>query len=163
MELNREKALKDAGLETEKQLEAQKNLPYIMNISEDPTLAGMLIYHLKQGDTNIGTNEAEDNTIKLNALGIMKRHCKITHEEGMKISIEPLPECKLFVNGLLVTQKKSLKHLDRITLGHANTFKLVIPGGVVNVLNSVVRFGQYLDDRLNDDSPEAKNTKVFLE
>lgn len=58
-----------------------------MNISEDPTLAGMLMYHLKTGVTTIGTNEAEDNNIKLNALGIMKRHCTITHEEGMKISI----------------------------------------------------------------------------
>ena len=50
-----------------------------MNISEDPTLAGMLIYHLKKGETTIGTNEAEENNIKLNALGIMKRHCTMKH------------------------------------------------------------------------------------
>ena len=70
----------------------------------------------------------------------------------MKISIEPQPECKVYVNGLVVTQKKALKHLDRITLGHANTFKLVIPGGQINILQSVARFGQFLDDRLNSDS-----------
>lgn len=29
-----------------------------MNISEDPTLAGMLIYHLKEGEIAIGTSEA---------------------------------------------------------------------------------------------------------
>lgn len=48
MEKNRQKALKDAGLETDANKEKDK-LPYIMNISEDPTLAGMLIYHLKEG------------------------------------------------------------------------------------------------------------------
>jgi hypothetical protein len=28
-----------------------------MNISEDPTLAGMLIYHLKEGNVSIGTKD----------------------------------------------------------------------------------------------------------
>lgn len=46
MEENRKKALKEAGLETEKDA-SKENLPYLMNISEDPTLAGMLIYHIK--------------------------------------------------------------------------------------------------------------------
>ena len=57
MEENRKKALEEAGLETEKDAEKEK-LPYIMNISEDPTLAGMLMYHLKDGEIKIGTNEA---------------------------------------------------------------------------------------------------------
>ena len=57
------------------------------------------------------------------------------------------------MNGLHVSQKKPLKHLDRITLGHANTFKLIIPGGALNILQSVARYGQFLDDRLNDDTP----------
>jgi hypothetical protein len=30
-----------------------------MNISEDPTLAGMLLYDIKEGETQIGTKEAE--------------------------------------------------------------------------------------------------------
>ena len=57
----------------------------------------------------------------------MQRHCAMFNEKG-EISIEPFPEAKVFVNGTLVTKKTSLKHLDRITLGHANNFKLVIPG-----------------------------------
>ena len=163
MELNRMKALKEAGLETEKENEEKAKLPYIMNISEDPTLAGMLIYHLKTGETTIGTNEIEDNNIKLNVLGIMKRHCTIINGDDDKIEIFPERECKVYVNGSVVTEKKILKHLDRITLGHANMFKLVIPGGQVNILQSIARYGQFLDNRLNSDSAEAKNTKVFLE
>ena len=76
MEENRKKALKQAGLETNKDPNEDK-LPYIMNISEDPSLAGMLMYKLKEGEVKIGTNEAEDNDIKLNALGVMRKHCTI--------------------------------------------------------------------------------------
>lgn len=57
MQENRKKALQEAGLETQKDPNKDK-LPYIMNISEDPTLAGMLIYHLKDGVVKIGTSEA---------------------------------------------------------------------------------------------------------
>jgi hypothetical protein len=47
-----------------------------------------------------------------------------------------------------------LKHLDRITLGHANTFKLVIPGhALVDDLRQSMAFGgqygEFLDDRLS--------------
>ena len=133
-----------------------------MNISEDPTLAGMLMYKLKEGEIKIGTNEAEDNDVKLNALGIMKRHCTIINKEG-EIFIIPHQDCKLFNNGLNVTQKKQIKHLDRITLGHANTFKLIIPGQKIDALKAVARYGQFLDDRLNSESPESKNTKIFLQ
>jgi hypothetical protein len=30
-----------------------------MNVSEDPTLLGMLLYDIKEGETRIGTKEAE--------------------------------------------------------------------------------------------------------
>ena len=56
MEKNRQKALQDAGFATEANIE-EKKYPYLMNISDDPTLAGMLLYNIKQGETNIGTNE----------------------------------------------------------------------------------------------------------
>ena len=133
-----------------------------MNISEDPTLAGMLIYHLREGEISIGTNEAEENDIKLNALGIMKRHCKVYNENG-KIFVEPFEDCRLFINGIACLEKSRVNHLDRITLGHANTFKLVIPGEKTDLFQSVWRYGEYLDDRLNSDTPEAKNTKIFLQ
>lgn len=50
-----------------------------------------------------------------------------------------------------------IKHLDRIVLGNANTFKLVIPGekggdGDLRMTNNggqVGKYGEYLDDRLN--------------
>lgn len=49
-----------------------------------------------------------------------------------------------------------IKHLDRIVLGHANTFKLVVPGENNNgsgdlraTVNGVGKYGEYIDDRLS--------------
>ncbi len=53
----------------------------------------------------------------------------------------------------MVEERKLLKHLDRIVLGHANTFKLVVPGAQLNDMRTSVinsgKYGEYLDDRLN--------------
>lgn len=81
----------------------------------------------------------------------MKRHCTI-ESKGDQIFITPKQDCRLYINGLNITEKRQIKHLDRITLGHANTFKLVIPGQKVELLQTIARYGQFLQDRLNSDN-----------
>ena len=71
------------------------------------------------------------------------------------------------MNGTIITQKLELHHLDRITLGHANNFKLVIPGkgSADDLRNSMVtggKYGEYLDDKLSANTIEAKSMKQFL-
>lgn len=57
MEKNRNKALQDAGFGSDNAATVEdKKYPYLMNISDDPTLAGMLLYNIKEGETNIGTS-----------------------------------------------------------------------------------------------------------
>lgn len=49
--------MKDAGLSTEElrdAIGASKDTPYIMNISDDPSMAGVLIFYLKEGQTQVG-------------------------------------------------------------------------------------------------------------
>ena len=137
-----------------------------MNTSEDPTLLGMLLYDIKEGETKVGTKDAEQNQVKINVIGIQTRHCSFFNEGG-KITVEPYPEAKLFVNGTLTTKKRELKHLDRVTLGHANHFKLIIPGMTAGddmrqSMTSAGQFGQYIDDKLSANTIEAKSMKQFL-
>ena len=47
--------LQEAGLSQNQQNINEKKNPYIMNVSEDPTLLGMLLYDIKQKETKIGT------------------------------------------------------------------------------------------------------------
>ena len=157
--------LEEAGLSSNTVDITAKKDPYIMNVSEDPTLLGMLVYDLKEGQTRLGTKDG-DNHIKLNVLGILARHCTILNEGG-NISIEPFPEAKLFINGTLVTSKRDVSHLDRITLGHANNFKLIIPGKAsatddLRTSSTGGQFGQYIDDKLAANTLEAKSMKTFL-
>lgn len=57
-----------------------------------------------------------------------KKHCTFTRS-GKDIFIQPgVQDGKIMINGLIITEKKKLKHLDRIMLGAANSFKLIIPG-----------------------------------
>lgn len=89
------------------------------------------------------------------------------YNDGGDISIEPLLDAKVFVNGALITKKTNLKHLDRITLGHANNFKLIIPGksSPDELRESMVsggQFGEYVDDKLSANTIEAKSMKQFL-
>ena len=84
------------------------------------------------------------------------------------MSVEPNPESKVFVNGQLITKRKDINHLDRITLGHANSFKLIIPGkesendGLRMSMAAAGQFGEYLDDKISGNTIEAKSTKMFL-
>jgi hypothetical protein len=59
--------------------------------------------------------------------------------------IIPKNDSQLFVNGQLVTDKRELFHLDRIVLGHANNFKLIIPGQKVgdDLRQSISKGGRY--------------------
>ena len=45
------------------------NSPYLMNISDDPSLAGVLVFQLKPGKTEIGKNPSAGQ-IKINGLGL---------------------------------------------------------------------------------------------
>ena len=60
-------------------------------------------------------------------LGILPHHCKIINTKG-KIQIEPYTDAKVFINGTIIDSKKDINHLDRVTLGADNNFKLIIPG-----------------------------------
>jgi hypothetical protein len=54
IEKNRAKVLEEAGLSQQSNLNERK-FPYIMNVSDDPTLLGMLLYDIKDGETKVGT------------------------------------------------------------------------------------------------------------
>lgn len=81
IEAGRRKLLEEAGLSKNLTDINERKEPYIMNVSDDPTLLGMLVYDLKEGETKIGTKDG-DNNIKLNVLGILNRHCTIYNEGG---------------------------------------------------------------------------------
>ena len=69
------------------------------------------------------------------------------------------------VNGKQIFAKTELKHLDRLVLGHGNAFKVIIPlhKGEAKKAEEVHDYASILQDRLSNDTPEAKNMRKYLE
>ncbi|CAD7928765.1 unnamed protein product [Amoebophrya sp. A25] len=108
--------------------------PYILNISDDVAVTGRLLYLLDVPQTHIGS--AVSNQIRLLGLGIGSVMCTIHREEGaskqdIKLRLEKRETGgRLVINGQEVADGSSvaLKHGDRLVVGRAFSFRLVMPG-----------------------------------
>lgn len=140
LEAARDDALKDMGLsgdEIDEVFGIEKDTPYMLNMSDDPSLTGCLMYFLKPGIvTTIGSNE--ENGIVLKGLGIPDHLCQIENIDQKKIMISMSqvpgeaglgPKGRVCVNGNLLSGDtgRQLKHSDKIFFGRAYAMRLVIP------------------------------------
>lgn len=120
---------------------------------------------MKSGKNSVGSEPT--NTVILKGLGVAENHAVITNSNGTKLFIEPqdAENSKIQVNGKQIFEKTQLNHLDRIIFGHGNSFKVVI-GNDPNkgmVQSEASDYNSILQDRLSNDTPEAKNMRKYLE
>ncbi|XP_028611140.1 kinesin-like protein KIF28P [Grammomys surdaster] len=118
--------LEKARREWEQQYEALtqeqqmvKILPHILNVNEDPQLTGVLKFFIHNGSCDVG--RATSNAICLQGLGISDKHASFVNLDG-KVTVAPYSKCKVIVNGVPVTNRTKLQHLDRIILGSNSAF-----------------------------------------
>ena len=81
----------DAGLDSGELSDAfgvGKDAPSMLNISDDPTMAGMLIFYLKEGQVPLGKNPGP-NAIKINGLGIKDNMGYFTNKGNEELTITP--------------------------------------------------------------------------
>jgi len=134
-------ALEDMGLSTDELASAfgvNKNAPQLVNISEDPSLSGALIYFLAE-NTATWIGAGKDNKIEMKGLGITNFMCSLhntdndrvfltlINQEGKPLEKGQTRQGRLLVNGKPPAQDTELKHMDRVMFGHAYLFRLVIP------------------------------------
>uniref|UniRef100_A0A7M4G035 Kinesin-like protein n=1 Tax=Crocodylus porosus TaxID=8502 RepID=A0A7M4G035_CROPO len=124
-----ESQLEEARKEWEQQYAAitqerrmMETFPYLLNINEDPQLSGVLKHFIQDGASDVG--QSASNAIVLKGLGIMDKQATFTNTDG-KVTITPWDKSMVIVNGVPVTVKTKLQHLDRIILG-SNTAYLYI-------------------------------------
>ncbi|XP_063040301.1 kinesin-like protein KIF28P [Engraulis encrasicolus] len=98
--------------------------PYILNVNEDPQLSGVIKLFIQEGDWDIGLSEGSSRTITIKGLGIQERHAVFTNEER-RVSLTPVSGSKVMVNGLPISQRTELQHLDRLILGSSSTYLFV--------------------------------------
>ncbi|XP_067150668.1 kinesin-like protein KIF28 [Apteryx mantelli] len=99
-----------------------ETFPYLLNINEDPQLSWVLKHFIQNGSCDVG--QSTSNAIILRGLGILDKHATFTNADG-KVTLTPGDKCKAFVNGVLITGKTKLQHLDRVILGSNSAFLYV--------------------------------------
>uniref|UniRef100_A0A8C6AL82 Kinesin-like protein n=1 Tax=Monodon monoceros TaxID=40151 RepID=A0A8C6AL82_MONMO len=96
-----------------------KTFPHLLNVNEDPQLTGVLKHFIEAGSCDAG--QAASNAITLQGLGISDKHASFTNSDG-KVTVTPHGKCKVIVNGVSITTKTKLQHLDRIILGSNSAY-----------------------------------------
>uniref|UniRef100_A0A4X1T8A1 Kinesin-like protein 6 n=1 Tax=Sus scrofa TaxID=9823 RepID=A0A4X1T8A1_PIG len=96
-----------------------RTVPHLLNVNEDPQLTGVLKHFIQAGSCDAG--QAASNAIILQGLGISDKHASFTNSDG-KVMVTPHGKCKVIVNGVPITTKTKLRHLDRIILGSNSAY-----------------------------------------
>ncbi|XP_030370145.1 kinesin-like protein Klp98A isoform X2 [Scaptodrosophila lebanonensis] len=101
-------------------------MPHLIGIHNDVT-TGVTLYSLKEGETRIGTEDAEvPQDIELMGDGIRPQHCSIKLQGGV-VTLHPWPMAQCWVNAHLIDEPKQISQGDIILLGRTNIFRFNNP------------------------------------
>ncbi|KRG01303.1 uncharacterized protein Dmoj_GI24560, isoform B [Drosophila mojavensis] len=101
-------------------------IPHLIGIHNDVT-TGVTLYSLKEGETRIGTEDAEvPQHIELMGDGIRPQHCSIILKGGVA-TLHPCPQAQCWVNAHLIDEPKQISQGDIILLGRTNIFRFNNP------------------------------------
>ncbi|CAE7335038.1 KIF13B [Symbiodinium pilosum] len=124
----RERLLKELGISgMEHDVEDAQKVPRLVNMNPDPSLEGCLIYYLPLGETRIGADR-EQCHVCLAGLDVADLVCEIVNDDHQKLEVLPLPDGLVRVNGCQVVEDaQMLESGDRLAIGRAHIFRVVIP------------------------------------
>ncbi|KAM9314469.1 kinesin-like protein KIF16B isoform 2-T2 [Pholidichthys leucotaenia] len=102
-------------------------LPHLIGIDDDLLSTGIILYHLKEGRTFVGREDAStEQDIVLHGLDLDSEHCMFENRNGT-VTLVPLGTAQCSVNGLQVTQPTPLNQGAVILLGRTNMFRFNHP------------------------------------
>ncbi|XP_077095110.1 kinesin-like protein KIF28 isoform X4 [Siphateles boraxobius] len=98
--------------------------PYIMNINEDAQLSGVVKLFIQEGEWDIGLADNSPRVLSIRGLGIQEKHAVFSNQQR-RVSITPVSGSKVIVNGVSVSKRIELQHLDRLVLGSNSTYLFI--------------------------------------
>lgn len=102
-------------------------LPHLIGIDDDLLSTGIILYHLKEGRTYVGREDASSELdIVLHGLDLESQHCVFENQNGT-VTLVPLGGAQCSVNGVLVTAPSPLNQGAVILLGRTNMFRFNHP------------------------------------
>ncbi|XP_070179569.1 kinesin-like protein KIF16B isoform X2 [Littorina saxatilis] len=123
-------------LQEEKNLELRKEgvgvildstRPHLITVDDDVLATGIMLYHLKEGITTIGTEDSDEpQDISISGQGVAQQHCVIEYRDGV-VTMHPIEEAICHVNGHMVREPVRLNQGEVILLGKTNMFRFNHP------------------------------------
>ncbi|XP_013770255.1 kinesin-like protein KIF16B isoform X7 [Pundamilia nyererei] len=102
-------------------------LPHLIGIDDDLLSTGIILYHLKEGRTYVGREDAStEQDIILHGLDLESEHCMFENQNGT-VTLVPLAGAQCSVNGVQVTAPSQLNQGAVILLGRTNMFRFNHP------------------------------------
>uniref|UniRef100_A0A3P8ZWM6 Kinesin-like protein KIF16B n=1 Tax=Esox lucius TaxID=8010 RepID=A0A3P8ZWM6_ESOLU len=102
-------------------------LPHLIGIDDDLLSTGIILYHLKEGRTYVGREDAStEQDIVLHGLDLESEHCMFENQAG-SVTLIPLNGAQCSVNGVHVTEPSPLNQGAVILLGRTNMFRFNHP------------------------------------
>ncbi|XP_075719211.1 kinesin-like protein KIF16B isoform X2 [Rhinoderma darwinii] len=102
-------------------------LPHLIGIDDDLLSTGIILYHLKEGRTYVGREDAEsEQDIVLHGLDLESEHCIFQNLNG-RVTLIPLNGAQCSVNGIQIFELTQLNQGAVILLGRTNMFRFNHP------------------------------------
>ncbi|XP_072265698.1 kinesin-like protein KIF16B isoform X2 [Pyxicephalus adspersus] len=102
-------------------------LPHLIGIDDDLLSTGIILYHLKEGRTYVGREDAaSEQDIVLHGLDLESEHCIFENLNGT-VTLIPLNEAQCSVNGIQIVEPSQLNQGAVILLGRTNMFRFNHP------------------------------------
>uniref|UniRef100_A0A8C2TIC8 Kinesin family member 16B n=1 Tax=Coturnix japonica TaxID=93934 RepID=A0A8C2TIC8_COTJA len=102
-------------------------LPHLIGIDDDLLSTGIILYHLKEGQTYVGRDDAmTEQDIVLHGLDLESEHCIFENLNGT-VNLIPLNGAQCSVNGIQITEATHLNQGAVILLGRTNMFRFNHP------------------------------------
>ncbi|XP_027625802.1 kinesin-like protein KIF16B [Tupaia chinensis] len=102
-------------------------LPHLIGIDDDLLSTGIILYHLKEGQTYVGRDDAStEQDIVLHGLDLESEHC-IFENVGGTVTLIPLSGSQCSVNGVQIMEATHLNQGAVILLGRTNMFRFNHP------------------------------------
>ncbi|KAM6164074.1 kinesin-like protein KIF16B isoform 2-T2 [Rhynchocyon petersi] len=102
-------------------------LPHLIGIDDDLLSTGIILYHLKEGKTYVGREDAStEQDIVLHGLDLESEHC-IFENVGGTVTLIPLSGSQCSVNGVQIMKATHLNQGAVILLGRTNMFRFNHP------------------------------------
>ncbi|XP_013367784.1 PREDICTED: kinesin-like protein KIF16B isoform X2 [Chinchilla lanigera] len=102
-------------------------LPHLIGIDDDLLSTGIILYHLKEGQTYVGREDAStEQDIVLHGLDLESEHC-VFENVGGTVMLIPLSGSQCSVNGVQIVEATHLNQGAVILLGRTNMFRFNHP------------------------------------